>query len=444
MKRLLLILLLATCPFLVVAERVALVIGCNRYANLPPSRQLTSPVHDAEDVAAALKSLGYTLVTGAAVTNAGKDTIISATERFAQQAKDAEAAVFYFSGHGVQMADDNYILPSDVPSLTGLSVLRNRSVLLRDSVMVALEEAGARTKVIILDCCRDNPFAVQLESALSQISKSVHTKSVGAIEGYGPGFYLAFATSPGFTAEDGNGQRNSPFTAALLKTLPSSGGKDIDFFFRDVKAFLGAEQVSWTNNSLTQEFSLGRPQGSTGTAAIVPTPSFSPVVTTLPPAPAPSVATAVVAPLPTPITPGMILAVGQPLPARGYFSLDELFSSSAYAGFNSYSRTQILRRAQVLLKAAGFYAGEADGTPGPNTHSALRSWQEQRGLAASGLLDQATLAAMNLMGLAEETPPVVSRPPAPRSVPADKPPASNSRKSQEDDFRDMVKRLNKL
>ncbi len=261
------------------AGRVALVIGNNHYANLPDSRQLISPVADATDVAEALKSLGYDIVGDAALTNANKDAMITATEQFAVMAKDADAAVFYYSGHGVQVGEDNYLLPGDVPRLTGMSVLRNRSVLLRDSVLVALEEASAKTKVVILDCCRDNPFAAQLESALAQVSKSVKTKSVGEISGYGPGFYLAFATSPGFTANDGNGERNSPFTAAFLKTLPKSAGDDIDFFFRDVKALLGTEQVSWTNHSLTQRFAL---------AAGIPTTASQPLRPSTP-APAPQI-----------------------------------------------------------------------------------------------------------------------------------------------------------
>jgi|GEM_PF-5255225 len=259
-------LLLASCTLLSAAERVALVIGNNRYANLPDSRQLASPVADATDVAAALKALGYTLVTGGAVTDAGRDAIITATESFAEQAQDAEAAVFFYSGHGVQVGEDNFLLPSDAPKLTGISVLKNRAVLLRDTIMVALEEAGAKTKVIILDCCRDNPFSAQLDAALSSIGKGTKTKAVGEITGYGPGFYLAFATSPGTSADDGNGKRNSPFTASLLKTLPGGAAKDIDIFFREVKSSLGRDQVSWTNNSLTGGFAL-----APGVVPVIPT-----------------------------------------------------------------------------------------------------------------------------------------------------------------------------
>ena len=258
------------------ASRVALVIGVNSYRQLPENHQLTSPVNDAKDVAAALAGLGYTLITGAAVTEADREGITTATEAFASAARGAEAAVFYFSGHGIQVGEDNYLLPADTPRLTGYSVLKNRAVLLRDSVMTALEEAAVPNKVIILDCCRDNPFSAQLESALSQVGKSLRTKSVGEITGYGPGFYLAFATSPGQRADDGNGARNSPFTEALLKAVPSSAGKDIDFFFRDVKTHLSAEQVSWTNHSLKETFSLAPGGGMVPGAPTTPQPPTDP------------------------------------------------------------------------------------------------------------------------------------------------------------------------
>jgi len=254
-------LLLASCAVLSAAERVALVIGNDNYRELPANMQLTSARHDATDVASALKALGYTLITGSAITDASRDSITSATEEFAAAARGAEAAVFYFSGHGVQVGEDNYLLPTDTPKLNGLSMLKGRTVLLRDSVMVALEEAGAKTKIIILDCCRDNPFASQLQAAIASLGKSIKTKSVGEITGYGPGFYLAFATSPGQTAADGNGERHSPFTAAMLKALPTSAAKDIDFYFRDVKALLPDDQVSWTNHSIKGEFSLSRGGG---------------------------------------------------------------------------------------------------------------------------------------------------------------------------------------
>ncbi len=239
------------------AERVALVMGNNVYANLPSQMQLQSPVSDAADVAAALKKLGYRIIGEKPLTNGTREAMTGAAEAFAAAAKSAEAAVFYYSGHGIQVGEDNYLLPTDTPKLTALSMLKNRCILLRDTIMVGLEEAGAGNKVIILDCCRDNPFSAQLDAALSQVGKSVKTKSVGEMTGYGPGFYLAFATSPGSTALDGNGKRNSPFTGAMLKVLETKSGEDIDFFFREVKKSLPRDQVSWTNHSLQSGFALG-------------------------------------------------------------------------------------------------------------------------------------------------------------------------------------------
>jgi uncharacterized caspase-like protein len=241
----------------IAGQRVALVVGCSKYANLPSNMQLISPAADSADVADALKAMGYTIVGGGAVKDPTREEFATAAERFASAARGAEAAVFYYSGHGIQVGEDNYLLPVDTPKITGISQLKNRAVLLRDAFMVALEEAKVPTKVVVLDCCRDNPFASQLEAVMAQVGKSIKTKSVGEITGYGPGFYLAFATSPGQTAFDGNGQRNSPFTTAFLKSLETSSNKDIDLFFRDVKRVMPPDQVSWTNSSLTDEFALG-------------------------------------------------------------------------------------------------------------------------------------------------------------------------------------------
>jgi uncharacterized caspase-like protein len=399
---------------LIAAQRVALVIGNNHYTELPDRMQLTSPVADATDVAAALKALGYVIITGQALTDASRDAITTATEKFAAESKGAEAAVFFYSGHGVQVGEDNYILPTDTPKLTGMSMLKNRGVLLRDSIMVGLEEAGAKTKVVILDCCRDNPFSAQLDAALSGIGKSMKTKSVGEITGYGPGFYLAFATSPGTTASDGNGQRNSPFTAAMLNAIPKSAGKDIDFFFRDVKVKLGADQVSWTNHSLTDSFSLGA--ATAGTAATsAPPPSGGPVGTAdleklqlqreiaelkrsqaqLAEAPPMAAATIPAGDLPP------SASMPTDLPATGFFERAELFAMGPYRQYNATSQTFILKQAQEKLKKMGYYKGNADGARGPSTQKALNDWQREQHIGLTGRLDVDSIGKLGLAGIAE-------------------------------------------
>lgn len=415
-------LLLMVCQSICRASgtRVALVIGCNRYTNLSEGKQLKSPVSDATDVAATLKSLGYTLVTGAAVTDAGKDAIITATEGFAGLAREADAAVFYFSGHGIQVGEDNFLMPSDTPRITSYTVLKNRSVHLRDTVMVALEEAKAKTKVIILDCCRENPFAEQVNEALGQIGKTMRSKGgLGEISGYGPGFFLAFATSPGTLADDGNGHRNSPFTAALLTHLKTSAAEDITPLFRKVKASVrqtsGEEQVPWTNDSLDSDFSLvpGSTASPSGTGPAPPVANMAPVVQA-PPVPS------------MPVT---------DLPSSGFFELDALFDGTTYDAYNRHSRVEILKKVQTKLKSAGLYASTVDGGMGPGTQSAILAWQRQQGIKPSGRLEKETLESLNLSGLAE-TPAPKPAAPAPierktEKVLSDVPPDAMRRSSQE-------------
>ena len=237
-------------------QRVALVVGCGKYASVPGG-QPVSPAVDSADVAVAFKKLGYTLVGGKELKDPSRDELTGAVERFADAARGAEAAVFYFSGHGVQAGEDNYLFPVDAPRLTGLDQLKSRAVNLRDSVMVPLGESGVATKVIVLDCCRDNPFGAQLESAIAQEGTALKIKSVGEITGYGPGFYLAFATNPGLAGSVGHKRLNSPFTTAFLKTLKATPSKHIDLFFREVRKVMPADLLSWTNSTLTDEFSLG-------------------------------------------------------------------------------------------------------------------------------------------------------------------------------------------
>jgi hypothetical protein len=254
MKRLLFTFVCSVCfvGSLTAADRVALVIGINAYPNLPENAQLLSPRSDAADVAASLRAIGFTVLDP--VLDGTRESIVKAKNDFLTQAAGAQIAVFYFSGHGVQVGDEQFLMPSDAPRLRSYTALTDSAIALRQSVMVGLEEAGAKTKVIILDCCRDNPFEAQIAQALAQMGKNLRTKTVGEITGYGPGFFLAFATSPGQRADDGNGARNSPFTAALLSHLKDKAGLSVRDLLDEVKTTVrtrsGEAQVPWVNDSL--------------------------------------------------------------------------------------------------------------------------------------------------------------------------------------------------
>jgi formylglycine-generating enzyme required for sulfatase activity len=237
-----------------------LVIGNSRYTSLPLSLALAHSGANAVDIAASLKALGYTLVTGAAITDAGRDAIITATEKFAEQSRHAKSAVFYYSGHGIRIDDDNYLLPNDVPGITGASMLKNRSVSLRTAVLDALEETGAENKVILLDCCRDGAFAVQLQAALTQSKKSASASNVGETTHKGPGFFFALATNPGNMAGGQEVRRNSPFTAALLTQLNTAAAVDVDTLFARLNARMtdggSADCVPWIRSTLAGAVSL--------------------------------------------------------------------------------------------------------------------------------------------------------------------------------------------
>lgn len=211
-------------------------------------------------------------------------------------------------------------------------------------------------------------------------TKSLGSKpeTTGDSRGYGPGFYLAFATSPGATAADGNGARNSLFTAAMLKALPGSAGKDIDFYFRDVKALLPNDQVSWTEHSITGSFAL------------------------------------------VPERLGSVPPIGA---KGGFYRIDDLFDHTRYESYNVRSRTAILQKAQRKLKDAGIYADNVDGAAGPATGAAIRSWQGRHGLPVSGQLDEETLKSMGLVAEKEIVVPT-STTSVPVTATRNKPPVS--------------------
>jgi peptidoglycan hydrolase-like protein with peptidoglycan-binding domain len=147
--------------------------------------------------------------------------------------------------------------------------------------------------------------------------------------------------------------------------LPISAGKDIDFYFRDVKALLPNDQVSWTEHSITGSFALA-PAGMAVTPA-----------------------------------------------TDAFYRIDDLFDHTRYEGYNKHSRTLVLKNAQQKLKNAGIYSGTVDGASGPATGTAIRSWQGRQGLPVTGRLDEETL---NSLDLSDEKEIVIK--PTPRPAPA--------------------------
>ena len=226
-------------------KRLALVIGNSAYKNAPT---LKNPSNDAADIAAALERLGFDVIRGLDLDYQGMRTSV---RRFSEKLPNADVALLFYAGHGLQVAGKNYLVPVDAQIETQADL---------DFGTIDLElvlrgmEADARTNIIFLDACRDNPLAANLTRRLG-------TRSGAASRGLAQvdtavGTLIAFSTQPGNVALDGEG-RNSPFTAALLKTIEVPGLPLSDVMIdvrNDVLRTTARKQVPWDNSSLTGQF----------------------------------------------------------------------------------------------------------------------------------------------------------------------------------------------
>ena len=228
---------LSVAPAAANEQRVALVIGNAAYKEAP----LRNPVNDATDMAAELKQMGFSVMLR---TNSGPREMRAAIREFSQSLRKGGVGLFYFAGHGVQAKGRNYLIPVNADireefELEDEAVDANR-------VLAGMEEAGNRVNIVILDACRNNPFARSWRSAASGLAQM----SAPA------GSFVAFATAPGSVAADGSG-RNGLFTENLLRSLREPDS-DIDRVFTRVTAGVARttanKQVPWKSSSLTGEF----------------------------------------------------------------------------------------------------------------------------------------------------------------------------------------------
>ena len=207
-------------------KRVALVIGNSAYSLAP----LDNPKNDADDVAAALKRLHFDVAERKDLTVREFDQAIDA---FEAAAKDADVAFFFFSGHGVQIDKRGFIAPVDLKAESESSALRE---LVAIPDVVSRIENTVRVSVIVLDACRDSPLQERLRRiAVEKNKAAMPPKGLPPISVVGSNTLIVYATVPGETASDGAGQRNSPFTAALLKNIETPG-LEIELIFKRVTA----------------------------------------------------------------------------------------------------------------------------------------------------------------------------------------------------------------
>ncbi|MCI4678292.1 caspase family protein [Rhodoblastus acidophilus] len=185
-------------------QRVALVVGNGNYKSI---NRLVNPTNDAEDMARALRKVGFEVILRTDLTKDGFDKALA---EFARKAAGASAALFYYAGHGVAYQQQNYILPVDIEVRDQVD-LQFRAIEM-PHVMEAFDRVPG-VKIVMLDTCRDNP----LDRRFAGVTRSIQDRGLARIDA-SEGFVIAYATSPNHTAQDGT-DHNSPFTDAFIHRL---------------------------------------------------------------------------------------------------------------------------------------------------------------------------------------------------------------------------------
>jgi uncharacterized caspase-like protein len=192
-------------------KRVALVIGNSAYQKVA---KLANPANDAAAVAAMFKAAGFDTVEFR--LNVPANDLRKTLREFGGKSRDADIAVVYYAGHGIELDGTNYLIPVDAALDTDADVLDETIPL--DRVLFAVEPAK-RLRLVILDACRDNPFARTMKRTIA--SRAVG-RGLAKVEPASPNTMIAFAAKAGSTASDGDSD-NSPFAAALVAHLPKPG-----------------------------------------------------------------------------------------------------------------------------------------------------------------------------------------------------------------------------
>lgn len=195
-----------------VGKRVALVVGNSAYQNAPP---LPNPVNDSRAIAEALRRLGFVVIEALDKDKTGMQTVL---REFASEMEGADASLFFYAGHGLQVQRRNYLVPIDA-SLESEVDLPFEAVAV--DVVLDLMEQITPQRLVFLDACRNNPLARRLARSGGE------SRSLGVGRGLARmnnrvGTLIAFATEPDKVALDGEGD-HSPFTRALLDHIETPG-----------------------------------------------------------------------------------------------------------------------------------------------------------------------------------------------------------------------------
>ena len=270
-------------------RRVALIIGNSDYRG--SISKLANPANDARDIAAAMKKVGFDVDVH---LDATRDEMNRAILNFKKRLHESDVGLFYYAGHAIQVNGRNFMIPveanldiTDMRADTLADYVSLETVEI-DDVLGRMAAAEPDLNIVILDACRDNPFAGRSRGLSRGLAQTLAPR----------GTFVAYATAPGQVAEDGSGN-NSPYTSALVEAVNTPGLKLEDVFKqvrRDVALKTDGRQTPWENSSIFGDFYFTPPKPKeppvTATlptpqpAAPAPAPAPEPPVVTLPKVPA--------------------------------------------------------------------------------------------------------------------------------------------------------------
>jgi peptidoglycan hydrolase-like protein with peptidoglycan-binding domain len=232
------ILLVAPWTAQAAQKRVALIIGNGAYAYAP---QLDNPANDARLVAATVKQLGFTLIGGGAQIDLDLRSLVSVIREFGRTIGPDTVAMFYYSGHGLQIRGANYLVPVSAKLATPADV--DFELVDVDIIERQMEDAHSSLNLIILDACRNNPFG----------GRGLRDSTGGLAEMHAPtGTLISYAAQPGGVARDGEPGGDSPYTVALTSALKLRGVDVLNAFNQVgvmVRAATNNQQTPWVSSS---------------------------------------------------------------------------------------------------------------------------------------------------------------------------------------------------
>lgn len=234
-------------------NRIALVVGNSSYKNSP----LRNPRNDATLMADTLEDVGFEVTR---VFDADQRTMKRAMIKFGRKLRRSDSVgLFYYAGHGVQLEGENYLIPigADIGDELEIGV----EAVSVNEFLRTMKRASSRINIVVLDACRNNPFARSFRSS---------TRGLAAVDAP-KGTYVAYATSPGAIALDGN-SGHSPYTTALARAIVKPGLVIEQVFKQARRAVLkltDEQQTPWETSSITGRFYFKPPVAQ---AAVTPKP----------------------------------------------------------------------------------------------------------------------------------------------------------------------------